>query len=54
MLSPGTPVSHTNDTDHHYITEILLKVALNVMTLTLALDKYCALHIFSMHHNEMR
>jgi hypothetical protein len=26
---PGTPVSSTNKTDHHNITEILLKVALN-------------------------
>jgi hypothetical protein len=24
-LSPGTPVSSTNKTDHHDITEILLK-----------------------------
>jgi hypothetical protein len=24
--SPGTPVSSTNETDHHDITEILLKV----------------------------
>ena len=28
-FSPGTPVSSTNKTDHHDITEILLKVALN-------------------------
>jgi hypothetical protein len=28
-LSPGTPVSSTNKTDHHEITEILLKVELN-------------------------
>jgi hypothetical protein len=27
-FSPGTPVSSTNKTDHHDITEILLKVAL--------------------------
>jgi hypothetical protein len=26
---PGTPVSPTNKTEHHEITEILLKVALN-------------------------
>jgi hypothetical protein len=31
---PGTPVSSTNKTDRHYITEILLKVALNTITLT--------------------
>ena len=29
MISSGTPVSSTNKTDHHDITEILLKVALN-------------------------
>jgi hypothetical protein len=28
-FSPGTPVSSTNKTDLHDITEILLKVALN-------------------------
>jgi len=27
----GTPVSSTNKTDHHNITEILLKVALNTI-----------------------
>ena len=30
-FSPGTPVSSTNKTDHHNITEILLKVALNTI-----------------------
>jgi hypothetical protein len=34
-FSPGTPVSSTNKTDRHDITEILLKVALNTITLTL-------------------
>jgi hypothetical protein len=29
MLSPVTPVSSTNKTDRHNITEILLKEALN-------------------------
>ena len=33
-LRPGTPVSSTNKTDHHDITEIVLKVALNTITLT--------------------
>ena len=33
-FSPGTPVSCTNKTDRHDITEILLKVALNTITLT--------------------
>ena len=36
-FSPGTPVSSTNKTDRHNITEILLKVALNTITLTLYL-----------------
>jgi hypothetical protein len=34
-FSPGTPVSSTNKTCHHNITEILLKVALKTITLTL-------------------
>ena len=34
-FSQGTPVSFTNKTDRHDITEILLKVALNTITLTL-------------------
>ena len=34
-FSLGTPVSTTNKTDHHDITEILLKVVLNTITLTL-------------------
>jgi hypothetical protein len=32
--SPGTPVSSTNKTDRHDITEILLKVALNTIKQT--------------------
>jgi hypothetical protein len=31
-FSPGTPVSSTNKTDRHELTEILLKVALNTIT----------------------
>jgi hypothetical protein len=31
---PGTPVSSANKTDRHCITETLLKVALNIITLT--------------------
>jgi hypothetical protein len=38
-FAPGTPVSFTNKTDCHDITEILLKVALNTITpLTLELS----------------
>ena len=33
-FSPSTPVSSTNKTDHHNITEILLKVALNTINPT--------------------
>ena len=32
-FSPCTPVSSTNKTDHNDITEILLKVAVNTLTL---------------------
>ena len=38
-FSAGTPVSSTNKTDCHDIDEILLKVALNTITLTI-------LHVF--------
>ena len=34
-FSPGSPVSSTNKTDYHDIIEILLKVALNTIALTL-------------------
>jgi hypothetical protein len=34
-FSPGTPLSSNNKTDRHDITEIMLKVALNTITLTL-------------------
>jgi len=37
-FSPGTPVSSTNKTDRHGITEILLKVALITITLTLSMN----------------
>jgi len=32
-LSPGTPVSSTNKTERHDITEILLKVEILILTL---------------------
>ena len=35
QFSLGTPVSSINKTDSHNVTEILLKVALNTITLTL-------------------
>jgi hypothetical protein len=34
-FSPGTPVSSTNKNDRHDITEILLKVVLSIINLTL-------------------
>ena len=37
-FSPDTPVSFTNKTDRHDITEILIKVALNTIALTLTLS----------------
>jgi len=37
LFSPGTPVSSTNKTDRHDVTNILLKVALNTITITLTL-----------------
>ena len=38
-FSPSTPVSSSNQTDRHDITEILLKVALDIITLTLFADQ---------------
>jgi len=35
-FSPGTPLSSTNKTDRHDITEILLKVELDTTSLTLS------------------
>ena len=41
-FSPGTPVSSINKTDRHDMTEILLKVALNTITLTTPrIEAYC-------------
>jgi hypothetical protein len=39
-FSLGTPVSSTNKTDCHDITEVLLKVALNTITLTIIRPYY--------------
>ena len=36
-FSPGTPVFSTNKTDRRDITEILLKVAFNTITTTIAM-----------------
>ena len=37
LFSPGTPVTSTNKTDRHNIAEILLKIALKTIILTLSL-----------------
>jgi hypothetical protein len=45
---PGPPVSSTNKTDLHDIAEILLKVTLNIITLTLNT------HLFIAGYNEAK
>ena len=45
-----SPVSYTNKTDRHYITEILLKVALNTIKLNQTFGKRC----FSIMHYDKR
>ena len=37
---PGTLISSNNNTDHYNITEVLLKVALNIVTLSLSLNPF--------------
>jgi len=39
VVSLGTPISSTNKTDRHDITEILLKVALNTTMIALILTQ---------------
>jgi hypothetical protein len=46
-FSPGTPVSSTNKTDRHDITEILLEVELNTINQTNILE----LRFISIRHN---
>jgi hypothetical protein len=41
VFSGYSPVSYTNKTNHHDITEILLKVVLNTITLILFLNQFC-------------
>ena len=61
-FSPGPPVSSTNKTDRHDITEILLKVALNTIKLTnthikchekvaylFTFHKWCRMHTYKIH-----
>jgi hypothetical protein len=46
QFSQGTPVSSTNKADCHDIAGILLKVALNTITLTLDISIYAS-HLLS-------
>ena len=52
-FSPGLPVSSTNKTDHHDITEMLLEVALNTIKQTNKLIYLCLNipHIIDYRHN---
>jgi len=50
-FSPGTPFSSTNETDCYDITEILLKVALNTISLNLQHFKIFLLIIFEAPHS---
>jgi hypothetical protein len=55
-FSHGTPVSSTNKTDCHDITEILLKVALSAMIIPLSpTEGQCVYFIYPAHlvHNFM-
>jgi hypothetical protein len=50
LFSPGTPVSSTNKTGLHDIIEILLKVALNTITLTPFKRPVCSNHLVSVYY----
>jgi hypothetical protein len=44
---PGSPVSSSYKIDGHNITEILLKIALNTITLTLNyIERYMYMHFY--------
>jgi hypothetical protein len=45
-LVAGSPVSSTNKTYHHHITEIFLKVALKTITLTLTLELQICMYMY--------
>jgi hypothetical protein len=44
MFSTGTPFSSASKTDRHDVTEILLKVVLNIITLMIIVDE--KIHLF--------
>ena len=46
MVFSGTPVSFTNKTNRHDMTEILLKVALNTIKLTITLQNFLMLFTY--------
>jgi len=48
-FSPGTPVSSTNKTDCHDITEILLKVALNTIPPSYHMARIKLTHLLSFY-----
>ena len=61
LFSPGTAVSSTNKTDYYDIAEILLKVALNTITLPLTLKhtqpccgKVHVTNDFTLKHSSIR
>jgi hypothetical protein len=49
VFSPGTPVSSTNKTDRHDITEILLKVELNTINLNPYYREHCIIAYYREH-----
>jgi len=53
VVLSGTPVSSTNKTDRHDITEILLKVALNTTTITLFIKIYLAVAFNTNNNNTL-
>jgi hypothetical protein len=52
-FSPGTPVSATNETEHHDIAEILLKVPLNTIKQTSIIRKQCGQRIIINIYDKM-
>jgi hypothetical protein len=49
VFFPGTPVSSNNKTDSHDTTEILLKVALNILALTPVVAEIVSFGSVDMH-----
>jgi len=54
MFSPGTPVSSTNKTDRHNITEILLKVALSSIKQTYITHKLKWTYFYLYGHKKQK